>query len=349
MTNIEPFNALTNSAYFSDTYSITFEFTNLNANILNYEPNVYTVINKLKNFTISLIDTEGDNILLNIASPGSLNAYAQKNQSNSTYLLIVQADEGANTQTDIILKYTDSYHQDSKYWKNLTISVSIFASEPPRYDSPLNNIGISVCDWMKATLPTATDLDGDLFTVSVSESTPSWIKLINSNTLEICPRNADIEKSMTSEIGEIILLDSTNASSINIFEINIDTSPLVEMDNIEDISLNYLQTFSLNLTMLNSKDTKLVGCSHLNLIAWSYFDMKTNSIIINPTNSSLVGLHWAKLSTVDGCGNINYSNKFNIAIKLKNPPVILNQLKPISLMKGEKRLFNYRYVLNLKL
>ena len=164
-------------------------------------------------------DTERDNIQMSILNAGSLNAYVQKYQSNSTYLLIVQADDGVNTQTNVVLKYTDSYHQDSQYWKNLTIYISIFASEPPRYNSPLPSVSISACDWKIATLPIATDPDGDSFTVNLDQDAPDWIKLISSETIQLCPSNVNVSKGMTSKMIKIILLDSTNSVDNKIIRI----------------------------------------------------------------------------------------------------------------------------------
>ena len=279
---------------------------------------------------------------MSILNAGSLNAYVQKYQSNSTYLLIVQADDGVNTQTNVVLKYTDSYHQDSQYWKNLTIYISIFASEPPRYNSPLPSVSISACDWKIATLPIATDPDGDLFSVNLDQDTPDWIKLISSETIQLCPSNVNISKEMTSKIIKIILLDSTNSSTINNFTLNIDTSMLIEMKNISDIELYYSQIYSFNSDIVNSRDIKLIDCLNLQPVSWSSYNSSSNIITINSYNPNLVGEYCVKLSAIDGCGDANLSNNFNISIKLKNPPVFLENLIPITLMKGEKRLFNYR-------
>ena len=79
----------------SNLQIVNFEFTNSMPAVVSYSQNAYVIVNQLKNFTISFSDIEQDNILVSIVSPGTLNAYVQKNQSNSTYLLIVQANQGS--------------------------------------------------------------------------------------------------------------------------------------------------------------------------------------------------------------------------------------------------------------
>ena len=213
---------------------------------MSYNSKDYTVVNILKNFTISFVDIEGDNVLMSIVNPGSINAYVRSIQPYNTYTLIVQANDGANTQTNVVLKYTDKYHQDAVYWKNLTISIDIFATEPPRYESPLQNISISACNWANFTLPVATDSEGDSFTTSLDTTTPEWINLIDSNTLEICPLKSNLTTILSSQIVSIKLLDSTNASCVYSFYLNIDTSMLVKFDHVEDIEIYFSEVYKLN-------------------------------------------------------------------------------------------------------
>ena len=114
------------------------------------------------------------------------------------------------------------------------------------------------------------------------------------------------------------------------------------MKNISDIELYYSQIYSFNSDIENSRDIKLIECLNLQPVSWSSYNSSSNIITINSYNPNLVGKHCVKLSAIDGCGDANLSNNFNISIKFKNPPVFLEHLIPITLMKGEKRLFNYR-------
>ena len=309
--------------------------------VVSYSQNAYVIVNQLKNFTISFSDIEQDNILVSIVSLGTLKAYVQKNQSNSTYLLIVQADKGANTQTSVVLKYTDSYHQDAQFWQNITIPIDIFASSPPEYTEPLQNISVSAWDWLNVTLPTATDPDGDAFTTNLSKAIPDWIKLLNSTTLFLWPSSSNLSKSLTLQPLDIVLIDSTGAQSTNMFSINVDTSELIEMSTFDDINLYYFQVYKFSPGIANATDISLVDWSSLQSVLFSSFNASSGMMLINASNSKDVGVHWVKISALDGWNKINYSNNFNVAIKYKNPPAFLKQIDPISIMKGDEKLIIY--------
>ena len=127
----------------SNLQIVKFKFTNSMPAVISYSQNAYVIVNQLKNFTINFSDIEQDNVFVSIVNPGTLNAYVQMNQSDSTCLLIVQADQGINTQTRVELKYTDSYHQDAQFWQNITIPIDIFASNPSEYTNPMQNVSVS--------------------------------------------------------------------------------------------------------------------------------------------------------------------------------------------------------------
>ena len=342
MTILEPFNTTNQPILNSDIRKVTFLFTNSNAEILSYNSKDYTVVNILKNFTISFVDVEGDYVLMSIVNSGSLKVYAYAVQPYNTYALIVQADDDANSQTNIVLKYTDKYHQDSVYWKNLTILIDIFATEPPRYESPLQNISISACIWSNFTLPVATDSEGDSFTTSLDTTTPEWINLIDSNTLEICPSKYNLTAILSSQIVSIKLLDSTNALSVYSFYLNIDTSMLVKFDHVENVEIYFSEIYMIQTGIKNARSISLVDWLNEKLISWSNFNSTSNAIIINATDLSHVGTHWVRISAIDEWGNSTYSDEFNISIIIKNPPVFLDKFSPITLMEGEKKVYQYR-------
>ena len=309
--------------------------------VANYSQNEFIIINELKNFTFSFSDNEHDNILVSIANSGTLNTFIQKYQSNNTFILFAQTDQGANTQTRVVIKYTDSYHQDPKYWQNITVLFNIFANSYPEYLEPLQNVSISACNWMNVTLPTATDPDGDSFTVSLKEPVPEWIKLIDPTTLSVCPYSSNLTKSQTLQQISIVLIDSTEAQTTNTFYLNIDTSKLFGMNSVSDISLYFSQTFSLELRAESATDVSLVEWSSLQSIKFSHYDVSSKTIFVDGTDMENMGVYWVMISALDGCGKVSYSNRFNMTIKFKYPPVFLKQMDPISLMKGENKLIVY--------
>ena len=309
--------------------------------VVSFIQNAYVIVNQLKNFTISFSDAEQDNVLVSIASSGTLNAFVQKYKSNSTYMLIVQADQGINTQTSVVLRYTDLYHQDPQFWQNITIPIDIFSSNPPEYFEPLQNVSVSAWGWLNVTLPTATDPDGDTFTTNLSQLTPEWIKLFDATTLSVWPDSSNLSKSLTVQPLSIVLVDSTGAQSINTFYINVDTSELIEMNTFSNIKLYYSQIYKFRPGIANATNISLVDWSSLQSVLFSSFNASSGMMLINASNSKDVGVHWVKLSALDGWNKINYSNSFNLIIKIKNPPVFLKSIDPISIMKGDEKLILY--------
>ena len=340
--NIEPFQIIDYSMYSSDQYLLLFEFTNENAHISQFNSDVYVVINQLKNFTLKFDDIEGDNILLKIVNFEFLNAYVQSYQSNNTFLLIVLADQGVNTETSITLNYTDSYHQDLQYWNSLTMNVFIYASNPPQYAVSLQNVSISACGCANFSLQTATDQDDDSFSVSLDNSAPDWIKLIDMNTLYVCPPQSIIYKNMPPQLVNIVLLDATEAYSNNTFYVNIDTSMLVEFPILQNISLHYLELYSMKLEVQSASDIHLVDWASLQSIAWSLYNSTSKMLTLNGDNIDLLGKHCVNIQAIDGCNNSIMSNSFNILISLKKPPVFLDSIPPITLMKGQNKISEYK-------
>ena len=325
--NIEPFQIIDYSMFSSDKYLLSFEFTNENVHVYQFSSDAYVIINQLKNFTINFVDVEEDYILLNIKNYGSLYAHTERYQSdNNIFILTVLANQGVNTQTSIILNYTDSYHQDLQYWNYLTMNVFIFESNPPQYAVPLQNVSISACGCANFSLPTAIDQDGDSFNVNLNNSASDWIKLIDMNTLFVCPPQSSIYKNMLAQLVNIVLLDVTGAYSNNTFYVNIDTSMLVEFPIIQNISMHYLELYSMKLDVQSANNIHLVDWFSLQTITWSSYNSISKLLNINGNNIDLLGTHCVNVQAIDGCNNSIISNSFKILVNLKKPPVFLKTI-----------------------
>ena len=59
----------------------------------------------------------------------------------------------------LIFYYTDSYHQDVLFLNNVTLSVNLFESEPPVFDSPLKNVNTNRWQNAEIILPSFSDPD----------------------------------------------------------------------------------------------------------------------------------------------------------------------------------------------
>ena len=123
----------------------------------------------------------------------------------------------------------------------------------------------------------------------------------------------------------------------------IDTSMLIEFKHFNNIEIIYSQMTFIDIEFGSNNDMKLVSWENNELIKWSLYNQTSKMLILYAHDANFIGEHWAKLITFDGWGKSISSNMFYIFVKVKNPPTILGNLDSISLMKGEKRVYQYRY------
>ena len=70
----------------------------------------------------------------------AISSFAIFNSSLFSTQVLLQSNIFSDSIEDLVFFFTDFYHQDASFWMNTTLSVYLFASEPPVFDSELNNI-----------------------------------------------------------------------------------------------------------------------------------------------------------------------------------------------------------------
>ena len=133
---------LTNNDFNFALNSSSFVFLNQNANIVETSLSFYLVVNVTKNFSLSFYDQEGDSVQLKTMKSNGINIFIQK-MNNTKFNSIMECDFLSNVGIDVTLEYTDKYHTDSEYWKQIVLSVCIYASDPPYFAQPLDNLTIN--------------------------------------------------------------------------------------------------------------------------------------------------------------------------------------------------------------
>ena len=323
-------------------FDVYFQFTNTNIEIMSYDPNSYVVFNQLKLLNFTFSDQENDELFIKTIDPGLLNIYIQRLPSNTEFQLAVMALDTTNSNQTVVLQYTDAYHQDPSSWKNLTISIVVYPTEPPRFASQLNDVLVSACDNFSITLPEVVDDDSESFWIELDPSTPNWITLIGNITLTIDALDANLSKTQTVQLVTFKLSDDSGAVVHPQLKLLIDTSMLFVFNKFDDIKSVFYERLEISVGTGVGKDIKLINWTTGQLVEWSSYSPASSKIIVNTTDPDSIGTHCVQAVAVDGWGKIVHSRQFNIVINVKAPPTILGKFESIKLMRGEKRVFKYR-------
>ena len=177
---------LTNNDFYYALNSSSFVFLNQNADIVETSLSFYLIANATKNFSLSFYDQEGDSVQLKTIDNKGLNIFIQKLNSLK-FNIIMGCDFLSNTAIDISLEYTDKYHTDAEYWKQIVLSVSIYASDPPYFAQPLDNLTIN--RWRQDDylykLPDPIDPDGGSVTITLADGSPEWIQIYSNSYVSV--------------------------------------------------------------------------------------------------------------------------------------------------------------------
>ena len=322
-----------------------FNFINSNVELISYDTNPYVVFNQMKTFNFTLSDEENDELLVKIVDPGALSLYVQRLPSNNQFQLVAISQDATYSNQTVVLQYTDSYHQDPTEWKNLTLSISVYPSEPPRFVTPLKDVLISAWDQISISIPDVEDIDSEHFWIELDSPTPSWISLVGNKTLSVDALNSNLTRMQTSQIVTFKLSDDSGAVVYPKTKLLIDTSMLIEFKHIDKIKAAYSQIIEFDVLTGIAKDVRLLEWESLQPINWGRYNQTTNKMMLNLTDLTSIGNHCGKIVAVDGWGKTDFSNNFNIEVIVKKPPSILGEFNPVKLMRGERRLFEYRYSL----
>ena len=145
--------------YKTQKYSSVFNFNNNNWVLINIVSQSYIVINKLTTFSFMFSDDEADNIIVNMNSSDFVSSYITFDKKTSISQIFLNSNAISEDPVILIFYYTDSYHQDESFINNVTLSVNLFESEPPVFDSPLKNVNANRWQNTEIILPSFSDPD----------------------------------------------------------------------------------------------------------------------------------------------------------------------------------------------
>ena len=175
-----------NTSLYTTTSISLFYLENSNWELASNLEDWYIVLNLFKNYTVSFNDKENDQIMIKIIDDGGLNI-AVHSINNKSFDFEIQWRNIVIKSAQLSFNYTDKYHTDPYSWIAVNIIVNVYASEPPRFVDPIQDIVRGTCFPQQyiQELPNITDPDSTSFTSSFGNEAPSWMKIIDNKEVSI--------------------------------------------------------------------------------------------------------------------------------------------------------------------
>ena len=327
------------SRIITDDYYVSFNFTNRNWVILSTNATYYVVINQLSIFSLNFYDQENDNILLILKNYDQIGQYWQHDSiSNQKLKLFLQANTYSEDPIQIIVTYTDSYHQDPSFYQNFTISVYSFLVDPPSFENNLETFHADRWSNYKIMLPNISDPNTLDCSVSIKQPYPDWVQFSN-NTLYLNTADQNLHINETT----IVTLKITN--SMKAWR---EYNQTIVTDLYFRPSFAFMQNISVSDNNLHEINIDVVSSFEVDAIDWinnlsigwiSFKDDYSKMYIYYPYQIEIE--KWVELRSYDSWKIAVYSNKFYILSNAKYslPPSIWNTFGPIKVYVGNKSLF----------
>ena len=304
------FDSSSASRYTTDNYYTVFRFLNSNWALLNSNTNYYVKIDQLSVFTLEFYDQENDRIVIILEQYDEIGLYSQQDPSSKQKIkLFLQASSYSENLINIVVTYTDSYHQDPFFYNRLIFTISTFLVDPPLFENNLETFYANRWSNYLIILPKVEDPSGLKSTVSIIPSSPDWVQL-SDNTLSLNTANLDFNISETT----IVTLKITNSQNAwreynqTIITEQYFHPTFVDMQNIS-VSAGILLEFNIKVTSKYKVDA--VDWDSNILISWiSVTNDYSKMYIYYPSQAEQS--KWVKLRSYDSWGNPIYSNIFYI-------------------------------------
>ena len=99
-------------------------------------------MNEVSIFTFKFNDTDHDQALLSVNEPQNIiGFYSQRDPKDTNIVnLLLQPNQMSDQPVNIIVNYTDIYHQAAEFYTSMNIQLYIFSVYPPVFDSNLTEV-----------------------------------------------------------------------------------------------------------------------------------------------------------------------------------------------------------------
>ena len=156
------------------------------------------------------IDEEDDKIEINAKQNNYINFYIQNTNNTFQFKVLLQANEAISDATNLIIQYTDSYHQNSNFIQIINIELYIFEIDPPYFINDPSVINANRWHNFSVSLPNIIDPNNLNWSIQLGTNTPAWITLVLDNSLLLDTSNFNYSMSNTT-IVSLKLINEKNA------------------------------------------------------------------------------------------------------------------------------------------
>ena len=323
--------------YLTENYTSLIEFTNSIWTFISSNASNYLVINKITIFTLRFYDLEEDFINIKVVQNDNINSFSQSVSNNTSLInILLQANNISSEPSRLTIQYTDAYHKDNTFYKNITYDLYLFSSEPPIFNQELLQVNATRWTDYSIKLPSIFDPNDLKWIVSLINP-PSWVSLSSNTLIYLNTSNIVYQIPETTKI-IVRIINSMEAWTKYNLTINVQPISTPVFGQINDVILNKNATTILKIDYEGTSKVITSNWSNKKQISWILFNDTSHELIIEEkciNNGSL----WVILMAYDSCSNEIYSNKFNLSLPIITPLCITNTFGPLTVFKGEKKLF----------
>ena len=146
-------------SYTTKPSSTFINFENSNWELMSIDSKEYLVVDKMTTFSFKFFDEELDLVIVKMNNSDAVSSYAIFKSPTFSSEISLLSNKLSESVENLIFYYTDFYHQNVLFLKNITLSVYLFSSEPPIFNSELSIIFANRCQNQEIVLPSVSDPD----------------------------------------------------------------------------------------------------------------------------------------------------------------------------------------------
>ena len=297
-------------------------------------------MNILSTFTFEFNDQESDRTIIIVTHNDIVDTYVQQDPANKSKVkLLLQSSIFSEDATELFCYYTDTYHQNSQYYKSINISISVFEVDPPYFENDPQIFHADRWSDFVFEFPNVIEPNNLTYSFFFYSVLPDWITINSKYSLNLNTKNLSYN---ISEITTLYMKIINEYKSWRNYSLTIETDKY-SAPSFGFISNIYVPANSITDIKVNVQGVNLVKAVNWEsniLVLWVSFLDSNNIMRINSENIDNL-VEWIMLSSTDSWGNSVYSNKVFITFthEIPKPPSVWSNFGPLKVYTGDKALF----------
>ena len=230
-------------------------------------------------FSLYFKDTENDRIDIKIVENNFIRFFVQSISNSTTkYNIILEAMYASNVPVDLVVKYTDVYHQDPSDTMNITFTLNLFSIEPPVFQEQLSPLNANTWADFYITLPNIVDPNGLRWGVSLDQSAQSWVIYNQNNSLTLLTSRLSLN---TSEVMNIRIRITNEDNAWTEYNQTVTVDPLISpvFGTINNLTVSANTVTEFDYVFTGSSAVTAVDWQTNATISWVSLNRASNKLI----------------------------------------------------------------------